>query len=225
MTPKKPPLNELDCCDIIKIKNCFRKRVFRLVHEGYVRLKEQDKDYAKSIEEDISHDLTEGIKNFLDGDRSPRWVEKFGVQCEKPISPHGETGRSRPRLDICIRSGERPLCPTFVFEAKRLYQGTESNDYFGNEGIQRFWNGIGYPLNVFYEAGMLGYVQNKDCVHWSNLLQEQFEKRRSKLSASQCSKWKQDVPIKELQYSYRTIHKPNDREEEISIFHILLSFC
>ena len=130
-----------------KYKEVFHRRVFQLVYEGYVRLKNNGKDYSVAIEETISHDLAEEIEKFLEADKPPDWAPTFSVQCERPISPHGEVGRSRPRLDICIRSGERPF-PKFVFEAKRLrHDETESNDYFGKEGIERFWNESRYPVN------------------------------------------------------------------------------
>lgn len=202
----------------------FRRRVFRLVHEGYSRLKNQDKDYSGSIEEDISHDLTDEIENFLEDDHAPGWVEKFDVHRERPISPHGETGIRRPRLDIRIRSGERPYYPEFVFEAKRLRQGTKSRGYFGDEGMQSFRDGTGYPVNIFYEAGMLAYVQDKDYDHWTNWLRKHFENWKDELSVVERSEWERDIQIKELPYSYRTDHK-SEGDKMISIFHILLSFC
>lgn len=207
-----------------KYRDRFRRRVFRLTHEGYSRLKNRDKDYTESIEEEISHDLTEEIENFLEDDHVPGWVEKFDVHRERPISPHGETGIRRPRLDIRIRSGERPYCPTFVFEAKRLRQETESRDYFGEDGMQSFWDETGYPVNVFYEAGMLGYVQNGNCDHWVKWLQKHFENWKTRLSIAKQCKWERDIQTKELPYSYRTKHHLDDQDEVISIFHVLLEF-
>ena len=209
-----------------KFKKTFRKRVFRLVYEGYVRLSKQGKDYVKMIEEGISHDLAEEIENFLEGDKSPRWVEKFSVQCERPISPHGEIGRKRPRLDIHIRSGEKPICPKFVFEAKRLrHDGTEPTDYFGDEGMKCFWNETGYPVNVFHEAGMLAYVQDKDVAHWTDWLKKHLEKRRNSLHVCKGTDWEPAVQIKELQHTFCTRHLPNDKGELTVVFHLLLLFC
>ncbi len=216
-----PSLKRFDCAE--RYRNQFRKRVFRLVQEGYVRLRNRDKDYSGSIEEDISHDLCKEIENFLEYDKS-RWVEKFNVQCERPISPHGEVGRSRPRLDIRIRSGERPFCPIFVFEAKRLRQGGNSNDYFGNGGVQRFWNGTGYPINVFREAGMLGYVQNMEPDHWANYLKEYLDNHKNDLHVCKRLGWDQAVQIKGIPYAFSTSHRPDPQSDAIVIFHLLLSF-
>ena len=210
-----------------RIKKTFRKRVFQLIYEGYVRLKNNDKDYSQAIEEAISHDLKEEIEKFSEDDNLPRkfqqWVQKFSVYCESPISPHGEIGRRRPRLDIRFRSGERPF-PTFVFEAKRLYSASKSADYFGNNGIERFWNETGYPVNTFGEAGMLGYIQNKDVTYWIDSLKKQFEKRRGALHACEHSNWEPAIQIKELQHTFYTQHQPTGKKEVVIIFHLLLLF-
>ena len=208
-----------------KFKERFRRHVFRLVYEGYVQLKGNDKDYSTVIEEDISHDLTEGIDCFLKADKSPPWVEKLSVQCEPPISPHGEVGRNRPRLDIKIRSGERPHCATFVFETKRLRHAMRPADYFGKEGIERFWNASGYPVNTYGEAGMLGYIQDEDTAHWISWLKERFEERRGALHTCKGFGWEYAIQVNELPETFCTCHQPSVNGEPIIIFHLLLLFC
>jgi len=198
--------------------------VFLLIYEGHIRIKNNGKDYSCVIEEEITHDLSDGVENFLESDKAPAWVQKFSIQCERPISPHGKVGRSMPRLDIRIRSGEAPF-PKFVFEAKRLRHNTRPADYFGSDGIERFWNGTGYPVNLFNEAGMIGYVQNRDTVHWNNWLKERFEKRRDALHASKGSDWESAIQVTELSDTFCTRHQPDANEEPIVIFHLLLLFC
>jgi hypothetical protein len=210
-----------------KYEKTFRKRVFHLVYEGYVRLNKNGKDYSVAIEESISHDLADEIENFSRDCQAPRWsrwCEKFSVHRERPVSPHGEEGRSRPRLDIRIRSGESPICPEFVFEAKRLRHDTESADYFGEEGMECFWNGT-YPINIFREAGMLGYIQNKDAAHWTDWLKKHFEKRRSALHVCIDSDWELTIQFQKLQHTFCTQHQPIVDEERVIIFHLLLPFC
>ena len=208
-----------------KFKKAFRKQVFRLVYEGYVLLMKRNKDYSKAIEEEISHDLAGEIEKFSEDGNPPRWVQKFSVQCEKPISPHGEIGRSRPRLDIWIRSGARPYYPKFVFEAKRLRHVTRPADYFGDEGVECFWNGTGYPVNTAGGAGMLGYIQDEDVTHWVVWLEERFERRREVLHICEGSGWEPAVQINELPHTFCTHHQPNANEKPIVLFHLLLSFC
>ena len=225
MKSSSPPQMPDDVEGFQKSRDRFRKRVFRLVHEGYSRLRNQGKNYTNSVEEEISHDLTEEIEKFLGADDSPRWVEKFSVYREHPISPHGEVGIQRPRLDILIRSGEKQHCPMFVFEAKRLrYSSTKPSDYFGKKGIQCFWNEKGYPINVFREAGMLGYIQNKDVNYWVDWLKIHFEKRRENLHVSNQSGWDHSVQSEELQNIFCTRHQPNVQDDIIVMFHLLLVF-
>ena len=165
-------------------------------------------------------------REFLEDDDSPRWVTSFDVHCEKPISPQGEVGKSRPKLDISIRSGKRPFYPKFVFEAKRLrHDDTESVDYFGEEGMECFWNESGYPVNIFREAGMLGYIQDKNATHWVDWLKKHFEKRRSTLHVCNDTGWEPTIQFKKIQHTFCTQHQPIVDEERIFIFHLLLPFC
>ena len=58
---------EIACLDPAvcgKIKKAFRRHVFRLIYEGYLRMKKRPKDYSRVIEEDISHDLCDESRIF-----------------------------------------------------------------------------------------------------------------------------------------------------------------
>lgn len=90
----------------------------------------------------------------------------YSVHNEKPISPFGELGKKRPKLDIQIqRHGCRPT-PHFTFEAKRLRDDRLQDvrktmtAYLGDEGVKRFVTNRYASESV--EAAMLGCVQARD---------------------------------------------------------------
>ena len=200
----------------------FRKHVFQLMYEGYAPLLKNDKDYTGIEEEEVSHDLVGNIEAYFATDNAPKWVEKFSVSLEHPISPNGEIGRKRPKLDIRIRTGQRP-CPNFVFESKRLNQNTESAEYFGDDGMRAFLVENKYPVNAINEAGMLGYVQTKNVSQWIQWLRKHFKKRTDVFSLPD-SDMDLETVIKQLPHTYRSKHKPGHCQGEITIFHVLLVF-
>lgn len=199
----------------------FRERAFRLVHEGYTRLRQNGKNYTNLWEEEISHDLAGSIEAYTSLPEAPNWVERFSVYHEHPISPNNEVGRERPRLDIRIRSSKRPDCPVFVFEAKRLYGDTTPGKYFGDEGLRAFLIEGGYPVNAKNEAGMLGYIQTENETYWIQWLRERFRNRTDIFTIPNGNMDLQTV-IKQLPHTYYSKHLPDVEYGEITIFHVLL---
>ena len=67
-------------------------------------------------------------------------------------------------------------------------------------------------------------IQDKDIAHWIKWLEKHFEKRRTRLHVCIRSCWEGAIPFKQLQYTFRTRHKPKIEEGAIVIFHQLLLF-
>src|SRR5882724_243701 len=122
----------------------------------------------------LNHDLDEPSLTGLLGDamkarlncpETPTEYDHYTIADQDPISPFGQLGNDRLRLDLCvIRSGIRPRL-AYIFEAKRLRtSGFPIGKYVGKGGLGDFIEcryGVGSP-----EAAMIGLFQNKDAAYW-----------------------------------------------------------
>ncbi|HEX4964038.1 MAG TPA: hypothetical protein VF173_24645 [Thermoanaerobaculia bacterium] len=105
---------------------------------------------------------------------TPAEYDHYTIADQDPISPSGQLGNDRLRLDLCvIRSGIRPRL-AYIFEAKRLRAGGfPIGKYAGDRGIGDFIEcryGAGSP-----EAVMIGLFQNKDAAYWLGELNRIFD--------------------------------------------------
>ncbi len=105
----------------------------------------------------------------------------YSVGDQQPVSPQGQLGNDRLRLDITIiRTGIRPRL-SFILEAKRLRTGGfPIGKYVGDGGIGDFIAcryGADYP-----EAAMVALLQNKDIPHWHGELRRVFSEDQSSTS-------------------------------------------
>ncbi|RYD85259.1 MAG: hypothetical protein EOP84_03085 [Verrucomicrobiaceae bacterium] len=119
--------------------------------------------------------LAEAMKARLnDHPDTPDAYLHYCIGDQEPISPNGELGNDRLRLDISIiRSGIRPRL-SFVFEAKRLKTGGYPIGKYVGEG------GIGDFISCRYasdcpEAAMIGLFQNRDITYWHAEFHRAFE--------------------------------------------------
>ncbi len=117
--------------------------------------------------------LAEAMKHRLDHPETPDAYLHYCIGDQEPLSPGGELGNDRLRLDISvIRSGIKPRL-SFVFEAKRLRTGGfPIGKYVGSGGMDDFISGR-YAANC-PEAAMIGLYQNKDAGHWHAELHRAF---------------------------------------------------
>jgi hypothetical protein len=191
------------------IYETFRKRVFTILFNGYLIMRQKREDFSNTIEEGITGMLCDCMENYLNNPDSEEWVICYSIHQEHPISSNNETGRRRKRLDIRFRCGETRPGNEFIFEAKRLNNNISLQKYLGSEGIQRFLNGR-YPVNKKGEAAMLGYVQSKDIKFWIKRLSNNL-------------KLEQYSIIPELTDTFRSCHKQLT-EKQVVLFHILLDF-
>jgi hypothetical protein len=109
--------------------------------------------------------LCEAMKARINSHSTPEVYAHYAVGDQDPISPAGELGNDRLRLDVHILgTGIRPQLG-YVFEAKRLRTGGfPIGKYAGDEGMGDFIAGRyarGCP-----EGAMIGFWQDKDAAYW-----------------------------------------------------------
>jgi hypothetical protein len=146
----------------------LREDAHQLLAWSYVdnrsRLAQADDEY------EMTGLLADGMTDRIDSHMTDERFMIYSVHNEQPISPDGQLGKKRPRIDIRIeRCGIRPK-RYFTFEAKRLRDDRTSSvrdtmrEYLGHEGIGRFIGGL-YAAES-YEAAMLGCMQARDAEFW-----------------------------------------------------------
>src|SRR6266487_6030105 len=128
---------------------------------------------------EITGMLADGIKSRLNYHPDvPDEYLHYWPGDQEPVSPGGELGNDRLRLDITIiRTGARPRL-SFIFEAKRLRTSVfPIGEYTGDGGMGDFITcryGADHP-----EAAMVGLFQNKDVFYWRDELSRVFDEDRS----------------------------------------------
>jgi hypothetical protein len=124
-------------------------------------------------EPDITGLLAEGIKFRLNHADTPDKYLHYWPSDQDPVSPDGQLGNDRLRLDLnLIRTGIRPRL-SFIFEAKRLRTGGFPIGKYTGDG------GMGDFISCHYgadnpEAAMVALFQNKDITYWQSELQRVF---------------------------------------------------
>lgn len=129
-------------------------------------------------EYDITDLLADAMEQRINDPLTPERFTLYAVYNERPVSPAGQRGKERPKLDIQIqRTGVRPK-PYYTIEAKRLRDDNKSTasdslaHYLGDEGIRRFVAGVYDPEAA--EAAMLGCIQAHDADIWLGYLARAF---------------------------------------------------
>lgn len=122
--------------------------------------------------------LGDAMKVRLNCPETPTEYDHYTITDQDPVSPLGQLGNDRLRLDLCvIRSGIRPRL-AYIFEAKRLRTGGfPIGKYVGKGGLGDFIEcryGVGSP-----EAAMVGLFQNKDAAYWQGELRRIFDEDRT----------------------------------------------
>jgi hypothetical protein len=117
--------------------------------------------------------LGDAMTARLDAPETPQEYALYAIGDQVPVSPGGQMGNDRLRLDLCItRTGVKPR-PRYIFEAKRLRTGGfPIGRYVGQRGMGDFLEGRyaqGCP-----EALMVGLFQNRDAGYWQDELRRGF---------------------------------------------------
>jgi hypothetical protein len=177
-------------------------------------------------EYDITGLIGEAIERRINDPGTPERFAIYVVRSEHPVSPVGERGKDRPKLDVQIVKSGRPQL-VFTFEAKRLRDDGKASvsdslrEYLGNEGVGRFVAGR-YAAECL-EAAMLGCGQSRDAHFWLQSVCERFaddiSSRRNVLKIVQ--QIRPENVISDLRDEAVSVHeRPNARP--IRLFHIFL---
>jgi hypothetical protein len=153
---------------------------------------------------------------------TPTEYDHYTIADQDPISPSGQLGNDRLRLDLCvIRSGIRPRL-SYIFEAKRLRTGGfPIGKYVGDNGIGDFIEcryGAGSP-----EAAMIGLFQNKDATYWQGELARLFDEDCT-TSSPRLQIVDNLTPVRildSLLHEFQSSHRRRDASQ-IRLFHIFL---
>jgi len=118
--------------------------------------------------------LGNAMKARLDAPETPQAYDLYTIGDQEPISPSGQMGNDRLRLDLCVtRSGTKPRL-RYIYEAKRLRTGGfPIGQYVGPSGIGDFLEGRYGKESP--EAVMIGLFQNKDARYWQKELHRSFD--------------------------------------------------
>ena len=118
--------------------------------------------------------LAEAMNRRLDLPETPREYDHYVCGDQVPISPDGQEGNKRLRLDFSvIKTGVKPRI-SFLFEAKRLRtNGYPIGKYVGDEGMKDYVQGR-YGREC-PEAAMVGLFENQDVDYWHSELRRVCE--------------------------------------------------
>jgi hypothetical protein len=177
-------------------------------------------DHANSEEPDITGELVRVMREILERDSSPDWVEYYSIHDDPPLNVPDRQGRRRPRVDIEIERVNRGPRPRLRFEAKRLGTQHLVGPYLGDDGLGCFTSGM-YPL-THPEAGMLGYVQSDDEASWAAKIETALRRAPARYSTTKAKAWGPYQITAQLAHTYRSRHNCQAIAEELQIFHILL---
>jgi len=178
-------------------------------------------------EYDITGLIAAAMDRRISDPQTPERFTVYSVHNERPISPHGELGKNRPRLDIEIeRCAARPK-RYFTVEAKRLRDDAVSSIadtlayYLGDEGVGRFV-AARYAVESV-EAAMLGCIQAHDAQFWFGRISDTFTQDKASGRNLFCLigglSWESvipDLPNEATSSHKRTGHNP------IRLFHIFV---
>ncbi len=197
----------------------LRHHAHELLAGGYQRL--TPAELTDSEEPEITGELCKAIEAFMASPEAPAWVDHYALRDDPKLNVPGRLGDARPRIDIEVERVQRGERPKFRFEAKRLGRKHTVGTYLGSAGLGAFLDGY-YPLTL-PEAGMLGYCQEQDSVHWADLLAAQLALKK---------KAHRQVPADRLTAqplalgldTWRSMHF-SSRQEALTIWHTFLRFC
>jgi hypothetical protein len=203
----------------------YRKSLRRHAHEliamGYQALCAED--FEKSQEPEITGELVRAMREVLEKDTAPPWAEYYAIHDDPALNVPGKRGKTRPRVDIEFERVTHGIRPRLRFEAKRLGRNYGVTKYLGADGLGCFTSGK-YPL-THPEAGMLGYVQNRDEAVWASKLATALSQKPDTYWAIDDILWEQHRITPRLVHTYHSKHYCQALGEGIDIFHILLRFC
>jgi len=166
--------------------------------------------------------LCDAMKRRINSPESPEVFMHYAIGDQDPVSPAGERGNDRLRLDVNIlRTGIRPQL-AYVFEAKRLRTGGFPIGKYSGDG------GMGDFLACRYakgcpEGAMVALWQDKDIDYWTGELKRVFG---TDLTSKQpalgiIENLAETVVLDTLPNSFRSLHRRTD-STTITLLHVFL---
>lgn len=166
--------------------------------------------------------LCEAMKKRINSHASPEVYMHYAVGDQDPVSPAGERGNERLRLDInIVRTGIRPQL-AYVFEAKRLRTGGfPIGKYVGDGGMGDFLAcryAPGCP-----EAAMVGLWQDKEATYWAKELERIFNNdvASAKPMLGIKENLKRITVLDVLRDHFHSVHIRSD-SSALTVLHVLL---
>jgi hypothetical protein len=208
-----------------RLRNVYQRNLrlhaHALIAMGYQEL--QAEDYANKQEPEITGELVRAMREILERSSAPAWAEYYTIHDDPPLNVPGKRGKKRPRVDIEFERINRGIRPRLRFEAKRLGKNHGVKQYLGQYGLGCFTSGR-YPT-THSEAGMLGYVQNRNEAAWANKIEATLRQAPATYFIVNNEPLEQHRIIPQLLYTYRSKHHCQALGQDIDIFHILLHCC
>jgi hypothetical protein len=177
-------------------------------------------DFVASEEDDITGELVRELRIVLQDATSPGWVIHYEVREQVPQNVLGKKGKRRPKIDIEVERHQRGMRPCLGFEAKRLGRDKPIGAYLGNEGLCAFLTGY-YPA-IYGEAGMLGYIQEKDISDWSTKLHQELSQNPGKHRLEKGCELRR-VEAEPMMPAFHSRHTDTNGKA-LLVIHILLPF-
>lgn len=146
----------------------------------------------------------------------------YAIGDQAPISPRGELGNDRLRLDISVRRTGIRQEIVYAFEAKRLRTGNFTIGKYTGAG------GMGDFIECRYAAGcpegvMIGLWQDKDAAYWTGQLNSAFDADR--IASSPRLHIQENLSsisvVSVIPDELRSLHRRTDGSD-LALFHVFL---
>jgi hypothetical protein len=195
-----------------------------LVH---ARLQLAGTPLASEEEPAITGLLVQRAKEIIESDDAAQWMEQLEVLDDPPQNDRPDRrGKRRPRIDIEFVEVHRGPRPRFHIEAKRLYRSDSVGEYVGTGGLGMFLDGA--YASAWPSAGMLGYVQNRNCAEWLGEVGDRLANGMDKFRLCQHEPTfsSPDWPTAGLENVKTSCHTRTDEHlGSLRLFHVLLDCC
>lgn len=153
----------------------IREHSHQLLAWGYADVRRQL--HSNLDEPSITGLLCNAMQQRLYHPDTPDRYLNYAIGDQMPISPNGELGNDRLRLDVAVRRTGIRQEIVYPFEAKRLRTGGYSiGKYTGAGGMGDFIEcryAVGCP-----EGAMIALWQDKDVAYWHEQLTSAFDADR-----------------------------------------------
>ncbi len=149
----------------------IREHSHQLLAWGYADVRSQFN--SNSSEPDMTGLLCQAMQQRIYNPDTPDAYLYYAIGDQAPISPRGQLGNNRLRLDISVRRTGIRQEIVYAFEAKRLRTtGFTIAKYTGVGGMGDFIEGR--YANDCPEGAMVGLYQDEDSSYWIDQLKNAF---------------------------------------------------